>query len=159
MFGEEGIKLIILYQKTLEISISEAVIILMKNKTARAILQEELALTFTGKNKNLSSLLSSTILRNFYDFNPIMEDEKKLVKEYYDIEIGKDNYLKNNLLEKGTKLENCEEDEALVRKYVEKYLRYENIRRKTKLVEVKESGKFGKTCLRAAKIRNKNQDS
>lgn len=92
-FGEEGIRLIILYQETLDISLEEAVIIVMKNKTAQLLLKEELALGITGDEKNLSALMGITLLRSPYDFETLRTEEIKLVRDYYKINIGKDNCL------------------------------------------------------------------
>lgn len=85
--GNEGLKLLKKYQETLQISFDEASLIILKNKTAQALLKEEPTLKVTGPNKNLSALLRITLLRNPYDFNPITKEEKKLVKKYYFLDI------------------------------------------------------------------------
>lgn len=92
-FGQEAIKLIILYKETLGISLEEAVIIIMKNRTAQLLLQEEMALSITGTNKNLSALVGITLLRDSYDFKTIKTNEKQLIYEYYNIHIGEENCL------------------------------------------------------------------
>ncbi|MEO2683415.1 hypothetical protein, partial [Clostridium butyricum] len=103
--GKEGIKLVILFQEKLGISLSEAVIILLKNKTAQSLLKEELALSITGTNKNLSALMSITVQREFYDFELIRPDEIELIRQYYDIEIGKDNFLTTSGIKRVSKCE------------------------------------------------------
>ena len=54
-----------------------------KNKTAEKFLKEELALSQTGVMKNLSALLSITLLRQPNDFEPLRDSEKALINEYY----------------------------------------------------------------------------
>ena len=85
ILGKEGKNLVKLYQEKLQISSEEAIKIIMKNKTAQSILKKELVLSVTGTQKNLSALMSATILKDFYDFESIRESEKELIKVYYDI--------------------------------------------------------------------------
>lgn len=128
--GKEGTRLLKLYQKTLGITLEETIIIIMKNKTAQALLKEELALSVTGIYKNLSILLSYTLLRDFYDFEPIRENEKKLVKKYYGIEIGNKQYSienkKNNNLNKAiyNRIKINKKNEKLIIAYVDKAIVY-----------------------------------
>lgn len=157
MLGNEGIELLILYQKTLKIALSEAVIIIMKNETAKSILQEELALTFTGRDKNLSSLMSSTILRDFYDFESIRESEKELIQKYYNIQIGKDNFLINYGGIKNLDGKTVQSDEDLIILYVERFLKYEKIHNKISKRPIKRTDEFGGKCLRAASMSNRNK--
>lgn len=72
-----------LYQETLGITYNEANEIICKNATAKALIVEEPALSATGMNKTLSALLRATLLREFYDFEPLKESEKDLIKKYY----------------------------------------------------------------------------
>ena len=125
--GKEGIKLVILFQEKLGISLSEAVIILLKNKTAQSLLKEELALSITGTNKNLSALMGITVQREFYDFELIRPDEIELIRQYYDIEIGKDNFLTTSGIKRVSKCEINKNIEELVKLYVDKFLRRERI--------------------------------
>lgn len=117
-FGEEGIKLIILYQETLDISLEEAVIIVMKNRTAQLLLKEELALGITGVKKNLSALMGITLSRNPYDFETLKPDEIKLVHEYYKIDIGKDNCLSRSKALDKVKSQFYNDKDKLVEKYI-----------------------------------------
>ena len=79
--GEQGLRLVELYQETLNITINDAMNIISKNKAAQALLEEELALAITGVKKNLSALLSVTLLRDFYDFEPLKDSEKNNIKQ------------------------------------------------------------------------------
>lgn len=125
--GKEGIKLVILFQEKLGISLSEAVIILMKNKTSLSLLKEELALGITGINKNLGALMSVTMLRDFNDFEAIRENEIELIKKYYDIEIGKDNFLTTSRIIRLVQCNDCTSQEELICLYVDKFMRREKI--------------------------------
>lgn len=80
---KEGLELVKLFQETLNITEGEAFNMLSKNKTAIAFLKEELALEQKGIKKNLSALLSITLLRDHYDFTPLKEKEQELIDKYY----------------------------------------------------------------------------
>lgn len=89
ILGNEGTKLVLRYKEKLGITLYETFEIIKKNKTAQSLLKEELALTYTGADTNLSALMRATILRNFYDFEKIRPNEKELIKKYYGVDIGK----------------------------------------------------------------------
>lgn len=86
-FGVEGEKILQLYAEKLQITIDEARTIVNINKTAKALLKEELALGVTGVKKNLSALMRATLVRDSYDFRPLTIEEIQMIKQYYDIDI------------------------------------------------------------------------
>lgn len=89
ILGIEGENLVKLYSEKLGITIDEACEIFKQNKTALALLKEELALTFTGTDTNLSALMRATILRKFYDFEKLRPSEVDLIYRHYGINIKK----------------------------------------------------------------------
>ena len=147
--GEEGLKLIILYQKTLGISLDEAVIIIMRNKTAQLLLKEEMALSITGEKKNLSALMQITLLREPYDFQVIKSNEINLIHEYYQIDIGEKNCLSRTTFFQKSKQKWYNNKYKLVNQYIcflEKQNRIENMH-KTK-------GNRNRVVLKAANLNN-----
>ena len=88
-FGVEGEKILQLYAEKLQITIDEARTIVNINKTAKALLKEELALGVTGVKKNLSALMRATLVRDSYDFRPLTIEEIQMIKQYYNIDISR----------------------------------------------------------------------
>lgn len=85
--GKYAKELVNQYKDRLGITYDEAMIIIEQNKTAQQLLNEELALSVTGIKINLSTLMRATLLRDFYDFEPLRVYEKDLIKKYYNIEV------------------------------------------------------------------------
>lgn len=89
--GNKGIKLIIKYRDTLKVSTSEAVEILLRNKTVKLLLSQEKMLESTDEEYNLELILSATLVREKSNKNRLVEDEKQLLESLYKFKIGNGN--------------------------------------------------------------------
>lgn len=88
--GKRGKEIIEKYAEILGIALEDAIKIFERNKLAKGYIQSELGLRMQSIDTSLSMMLKATIFRDGNDRSKITEEEIKKVKEYYKINIKKE---------------------------------------------------------------------
>lgn len=88
--GRRGKEIIEKYAEILGISLEDAVGIFERNKLARGYIQSELGLRMQSIDTSISMMLKATIFREENNRNKITIEEIKTVKQYYDIDIQRE---------------------------------------------------------------------
>ena len=86
-YSEESKELIKCYSETLGITEQEAHDIIISNVTALMYLYFNSTIILKNFNDSLHLLIKCTIFRQEKEFGKITDNEKKLVKKYYEIDI------------------------------------------------------------------------
>lgn len=88
--GKRGKEIVEKYAEILGIALDDAIKIFERNKLAKGYIQSELGLRMQSIDTSLSMMLKATIFRADNDRSKITESEIKKIKEYYKINVKKE---------------------------------------------------------------------